>query len=315
MFYLCKKLNRAPAGLLLLAFLFCLLLPVAAASDAAGRLPVYVTFSGSALPEETFTVVAQPKDGAPAPTPASQSVTLSAAKTAGRVTFTFAGLSEGVYCYRLYEQSGTRADVIYDKTVYDLEVHVQNVNGETQIIFVVYDAQTGGKPETVIFRNSCGSDPTTPSSPTTPTVPVVPINPTEPTQPTQPTRPGEPTNPTSPTSPSEPTNPTSPTSPGEPTNPTSPTKPGEPTNPTAPTKPGEPTNPTSPTKPGEPTQPDKPTKPGKNETTTESRKKDDSPNTDGETNQWNYLAWMVSSAYMVFALIVIDRERKREEKA
>lgn len=48
------------------------------------------------------------------------------------------------------------------------------------------------------------------------------------------------------------------------------------------------------------------------ETTT--RKKGDTPDTGGETNQWNYLAWMVASSFAVFSFIIIYVIYRNEDK-
>lgn len=43
-------------------------------------------------------------------------------------------------------------------------------------------------------------------------------------------------------------------------------------------------------------------------------KKGETPNTGGETNQWNYLAWMISTSFSIFCCIAIYVIYKNEEK-
>lgn len=122
---------------------------------AKATLRIDLSYRGSSAPEENFTVLLTPLDGAPeAVEGESQSIPLSFHTPSGSLNFTFNFTEEGIYTYRVREQAGQREGVSYDDTVYEVSFEVFfEYSSLKSVMRVVRDDESIGKPDAISFAN------------------------------------------------------------------------------------------------------------------------------------------------------------------
>ena len=135
--------------MLLMALMFVVPSGGVVHADSQITIPVKVSFSGSSLPTENFSVALVDKDGS---AKATGSVTLSAGKDKGDISLGLDGLSPGEYTYELKEIDGGNPDITYSKTVYTYHILVKN-DGATEMK-AVNKENPDDKPDKVEFTNS-----------------------------------------------------------------------------------------------------------------------------------------------------------------
>lgn len=150
-----KTRIRKISAVLLLMVLCLTVFPMSAlAADAVKvEIPVSVELSGETpSPEESYTVVLQPVDGAPMPSEDTLEIK-------GDATAAFPGISystPGIYCYTVAQKSGSHERGHYDETVYYVKVTVMNAEkgGLEAVVAVHTDKQMVSEKCDITFKNT-----------------------------------------------------------------------------------------------------------------------------------------------------------------
>ena len=147
----CKDTRRLLTILTVLITVLGLVVPAGLRVNAETdiTIPVKVSFSGSNLPSETFTLELS---GDSLELPLEESIDLSNGRKTGNIVFNLGKLPVGIYEYTLKEIKGGHADITYDQTEYSYYVMV-NADGSVEQR-AVNKADESDKPNPVEFKNS-----------------------------------------------------------------------------------------------------------------------------------------------------------------
>lgn len=124
--------------------------------------------------------------------------------------FTLSFSEPGDYAYQIWQKAGKDTNIIYDDTVYEVNVYVRvNDDGALYCTVVVSTEDDEHKPGEIAFKNAPKPVVTPPAAdPTDPVAPTDPVKPTDPVAPTDPVKPTDPADPTATSAPEETDSPT-----------------------------------------------------------------------------------------------------------